>query len=237
MVIENKKDAKFVQKNFFEIKHKLLNKHSIAETKFSKLLVQANIYHVREKGNYTKNTRWCYYDFYLPLYGIYIEIDGSSHNSEEQKKIDKEKAQIIRNKNEYLIRYTNKEVLSMDSIDVDAIIQRVAPTMRTKKHPLRDYVKIFHKRFNHRVRQVIMDIKKSVSFDVDEKQKVYLYDNQIGDYFCFDNLFYAKLNTELTANEIYKLLNNFEYKKSSSRKYVFGWTLEECENNVAKVYY
>lgn len=237
MIIENKKDAKFVQKNFFEIKHKLLNKHSVAETKFSKLLVKANIYHVREKGNYTKNTRWCYYDFYIPLYGIYIEIDGSSHNSKEQQKIDQEKTNIIRNKNEYLIRYTNEEVLLMDSIDIDAIIQRVAPTMRTKKHPLRNYVKIFHKRFNHRVRQGLTDMRNSVNFNVDEEQKVYLYDNYIGDYFYFDNIFYAKLNTELSINEIYKLLNNFEYKRSPLRKYVFGWTLEECENNVAKVYY
>lgn len=55
--------------------------------------------------------------------------------------------------------------------------------------------------------------------------------------FCFKNIFEAKLNTELSINAIYRLLNDFDYKKSSNRRFVFGWTLEECENNVAKVYY
>lgn len=237
MKIENKRYAKFVQKNFFQIKHNLLRKHSVAETKFAQLLVKSNIYFVREKGNYKKNTRWCYYDFYLPLYDIYIEIDGRSHDSVEQQQIDKEKKQIVRKKQEYLIRYTNEEVLAMDSISIDEIIQKVVQTMRTKRHPHRDYVNIFYKRFNYRVNQCIIDIKKNIFFNVDENKKVYLYDHHIGEYFCFENIFYAKLNTDLSTNEIYKLLNDFEYKKTSARKYVFGWTMAECEANVAKVYY
>lgn len=237
MKIENKRDAKFVQKNFFQIKNNLLRKNSVEETKFAQLLAKSNIYFVREKGNYKKNTRWCYYDFYLPLYDIYIEIDGHSHDSVEQKQIDKEKTQIVRKKQEYLIRYTNEEVLAMDSISIDEIIPKVAQTMRTKRHPHRDYVNIFYKRFNHRVNQCIIDIKKNIFFDVDENKKVYLYDHHIGEYFCFENIFYAKLNTDMSTNEIYKLLNDFEYKKTSARKYVFGWTLNECEANVAKVYY
>ena len=237
MIVNSESEMKFVNHNFTNVKHKLLNKHSNAENHFKDLLTKANIYFVREKCNYKKNTRWCYYDFYIPILEVYIEIDGKSHDSYEQKNIDKEKEQIVKSRQKFLIRYTNEEVLSMDNISIDDIIEKASQTMRTKKHPHRNYMEIFQKRMDFRINQSIKDMKHGCFFDVDESKEVYMYDHYIGNYFCFKNIYYAKLNTQLSINDIYVLLNGFEYKKSPLRKFVFGWTLYECENNVAKVYY
>ena len=90
MKVDTDKKMDYVRHNMQIVKNKLLNKYSKAESHFVELLNKANIYYFREKCNYRFGTRWCYYDFYIPFYRIYVEIDGKSHNSEEQKKIDKE---------------------------------------------------------------------------------------------------------------------------------------------------
>lgn len=191
---------------------------------------------MREKGNYKYNTRWCYYDFFLPYYRIYIEVDGESHNNDKQKAIDKEKMQIIKNKQRFLVRLTNDEVLAMNNFSIDEIIDKLAVQLKTRRHPNRDYKGRYFKNLGRNYQQSIVDMKKSAKFDIDETKAVYLYDHHIGNYFCFNNIYEAKLNTQLSINDIFNLLNDFEYKRCSYRRYVFGWTLDECKNNVAKVY-
>ena len=237
MIVDNYGKMKFVRHNFTPVKNKLLNKHSDAETHFVEMLTLAGIYFVREKGNYKYNTRWCYYDFYLPFYRIYIEIDGSSHNNDEQKIIDDDKNRLVKNKQMFMARFSNEEVMSMNEITINTIIDRVALSLKTKRHPHRDYRKRYFDNLERNYLQSVSDMRNSANFSIDEGKKVYLYDHYIGEYFCFKNIFEAKLNTELSINAIYILLNDFNYKKSSNRRFVFGWTLEECENNVAKVYY
>ena len=77
MIVKNQKYIEFVKKNVNQIQHKLLTKHSDAETHFESLLIKSGIYFRREKCNYRINTRWSFFDFYLPYYHLYIEIDGS----------------------------------------------------------------------------------------------------------------------------------------------------------------
>ena len=55
MIVNSESEMKFVNHNFTNVKHKLLNKHSNAENHFKDLLTKANIYFVREKCNYKKN--------------------------------------------------------------------------------------------------------------------------------------------------------------------------------------
>ena len=95
MKVQTKNQMDYVKHNFIPIKNKLLNKYSPAETHFEQLLLDAHIYFRREKCNFKYDTRWSYFDYYLPYYKIYIEIDGASHNTEEQKKIDKEKLEWL----------------------------------------------------------------------------------------------------------------------------------------------
>ena len=237
MIVDSKNKMKFVKHNFTPVKNMLLTKRSKAETHLKELLIKANIYFVREKGNYKYNTRWCYYDFFLPYYRIYIEIDGGSHNNDKQKAIDKEKTQIIKNKQRFLVRLTNDEVLAMNNFSINEIIDKLAVQLKTKRHPNRDYKARYFKNLGRNYQQSIIDMTRSANFDIDETKEVYLYDHYIGNYFCFKNIYEAKLNTQQSINEIYTLLDNFEYKKNANRRYVFSWTLKECENNVATVYY
>ena len=69
-MVKKKSDDGFiknvVRKKFIRRKHELLNKHSDAERRFIDLLINANLYFIREKCSF-KYSRWCYYDFYLPL--------------------------------------------------------------------------------------------------------------------------------------------------------------------------
>lgn len=84
------------------------------------MLIDANIYFTREKGNYRIGTRWCYYDFFVPYWRMYFELDGHSHDSKEQKEIDFEKDRIIRNKQRFICRISNDYVLNeMSKIDFD----------------------------------------------------------------------------------------------------------------------
>ena len=102
----------FVRRNFTPVKNKLLNKSSQTESKFEKMLIDANIYFTREKCNYRIGSRWCYYDFFVPYWRLYFELDGGSHNNAEQKEIDTEKDCIVRNKQRFICRISNDYVLN-----------------------------------------------------------------------------------------------------------------------------
>lgn len=228
----------YVRHSFTPVKNKLLNKNSPAEEHFEGLLIKANIYYVREKGNYRKNTRWSYYDFYLPYYNLYVEIDGSSHNSEEQKAIDKVKERIVRNKIKFITRLTNKEVLDMQSVSVEELLElcfiQSARKRRKggKEHSRNRYnaVMAMKRRDGRR------DILKSANFEIDEEQEIWLYDNFSGNYFHFANIFEAKFTVELSVNLIHELCEQKEYAKSTSRRYVFAYTLADCELRVLQTY-
>lgn len=240
MNVDSKEKLSYVRHNFNDIKYKLINKKSNAEKHFTQLLTKANIYFFREKCNFKDGTRWCYYDFFIPYYRLYIEIDGSSHDNEKQKQIDKEKHNLVKDKNKYLVRFTNEEVLAMDSISIDLIIDKLVEQLRatTKKHKNRDFKQKFLNNCTSNYRQSIIDMRRSCKFDIDEDKKIYLYDHFIGEYFEFDNVFIAKLNTSLSINEIFQLADpEYKYKKSNSRRYVFGWTKAQCEMNVADTYW
>lgn len=236
MIVDSVKKQEFIKHQFIKVQNKLLNKNSNAESRFANLLARANIYFRREKCNFKLGTRWCYYDFFLPVHRLYIEIDGESHNSLEQQKIDKEKEMMIKNKGYFMVRYTNEEVLKMEYFSLEEAITRMCIQMRKKGCGPEARRKRYFNNLEYKFQQSVEDIKKSAICAIDESKEVYLYDNAIGNYFCFDNIIEAKLNTQLTINEIINLLN-YDYIKHSSRRFVFGWTLEECEQNVAKVYY
>ena len=236
MKVDTDKKMDYVRHNMQIVKNKLLNKYSKAESHFVELLNKANIYYFREKCNFRFGTRWCYYDFYIPFYRIYVEIDGKSHNSEEQKKIDKEKYQLIMCRSCNLVRFTNEEVLAMDSIDIDMIIDKLALQRKTKKHKRRDYKPRILEIIQRNYENSIKDMRANCKFPIDENKKVYLYDHFIGNFFQFKNIFDAKINVKMTINEIYELLENYEYKHSETRRYVFAWSMEELERRVAIVY-
>lgn len=234
MYITNENEMNFVKENFNQIQNKLLIKNSLAEKHFCNLLNNANISYSRERGNYQLYTRWCYFDFYIPKLRLYIEIDGKEHKLKKNKEIDIEKQDIILSKGKYFLRLTNDFVLSLNYINENDLIKLLAKKKnknKKKKNFENKYLKNIEKNYN----RAVEDMRKTADFIIDENQKVYGYDNKSGQYYEFNNIFDAKLTTELSINHVNRLLNE-EYKKSSSRRWVFGYTMNECELNVMKVY-
>lgn len=239
MIVKTKKDMNFVRHNFIPIRNKLLNKHSKAEKCFEKLLIKSGLYFRREKGNYKYKTRWAYFDFYIPFYNLYIEIDGDSHNNEEQIIIDKEKEKIVQRKQKFIARFTNDEVFAMESIDIETLLERCfvqSAANRKKKgkvHSKNRYNSIMTRKRECGRNDMIRD----ANFEIDELQEVWMYDNIIGEYFRFDNIVEAKFSIEMSINEIHDLCEMKEYKHNLNRRFVFAYTFNDCEMRVAQTYY
>jgi very-short-patch-repair endonuclease len=238
MIVKTKKDMDFVKHNFTPVRNKLLNKDSNAESHFEKLLTASGLYFRREKGNYKYKTRWSYFDFYIPYYNLYIEIDGESHNNEKQKEIDAEKDKIVLRKQRYIVRLTNEEVLSMNDVNIEFLLERCFEQSAYKrKKKGKEHSRNRYKAAMSRKREKgIDDMMKSANFDIDKEQRIWLYDNTIGEYFCFNNIIEAKFSVEMSINEIHDLCEMTEYRKVSNRRFVFAYTLSDCELRVMQAY-
>lgn len=238
MIIKTKRDMEFVKHSFIPVQNKLLNKNSNAESHFEKLLTASGLYFRREKGNYKYRTRWSYFDFYIPYYCLYIEIDGESHNNDKQKEIDAEKETIILHKQKYIVRLTNEEVLSMKDINIEFLLERCfEQSAHKRKKKGKEHSRNRYNAVMRRKREKgISDIIKYANFDIDENQEVWLYDNEIGEYFCFPNIIEAKFSVEKSINEIHDLCETTEYHKASNRRFVFAYTLSDCELRVMQSY-
>ena len=241
MINDSKSAEKFIKKNTNQLRHKLQNKDSKAETKFAKLLSKANIYFMREKTNYKFGTRWCFFDFWLPKLRIYVEIDGAEHNTAEQQQIDREKEKIITDKQMFIARFTNEEVLNMNEITEDFIIDRMVQYASKRKRKHRNFDMIRNK-YLKQVKEVQDGIRKNVTrvkWDrIDICKKVYLYDHFIGEYFVFDNIIELKitLGTGHTIEDFLYMLEECEYNPMSSRRYVCAYSQSECELRVLKAF-
>lgn len=238
MIVRTKKDMEYVRHNFTPIRNKLLNKYSVAETNFERLLIKSGLYFRREKGNYRYKTRWSYFDFYLPYYNLYIEIDGDSHNTVEQKTIDAEKETIIKRKHKYITRLTNEQVLAMDSVDINFLLDECFKQSASKRkrggkvHSRNRYDAVM----KHKREQGRKDMERDADFEIDEEQEVWLYDNAIGEYFRFDNIIEAKFSVDMPVNDIHDLCETKEYKHSTNRRFVFAYNQKDCELRVMQTY-
>lgn len=240
----NEKNIGYVRHSFTPVKNKLLNKNSKTESKFEQMLIDANIYFTREKGNYKIGTRWCYYDFFVPYWRMYFELDGASHNSQEQKVIDSQKDRIIRKKQRFICRISNDYVLDeMTEIDFDiakdllckyieksGFIRKKADTYERAK----SYYE-FNLKMNHA--QSVEDFtSNNDSVDFNDDRQITLYNNLTGMFYTFENIIDATLKTGLKAKYIWKLCYT-EYKNVGNlRTYVAAFSVEECESRVAIVY-
>lgn len=238
MNIQNKEQMSYALQKNTELRNKLLNKHSDAEKHFEEMLSFAGLYFRREKANFKIGTRWCYYDFYLPYYSLYIEIDGKEHETEEQKAINREKElQAMRNER-FMVRYTNEEVVAMDAVSIDAILERCfaqsVELRRTgrKKRPAEHHKGVYEKIMKNKREGAIINMNAAAKFKVEPDQEVWLYDNAIGLYFHFPNIYEAKFSVEMTINEIHDMLEQTEFTHSFARRYVFAYTREDCETKV-----
>lgn len=238
MINKSKRDKEFIDEHFRDMQKKLLGKKSQAENHFKRLLTEAGIYFHREKCNYRRNTRWCYYDFYLPYYHLYIELDGESHNSAEQQAIDREKEDAIFRRQRYILRLKNEDVFRMESVEIDGLLDLWARQRFPKRYrgrPPRRRLK-YELFLDTQRRDSRENISRVAKFPIDPNQEIWLYDHEIGNYFCFSDIFEAKFTVEMGAYEIYELLERTVYFYNPLRRYVFAYTKEECEKRAKRTF-
>lgn len=100
----------------------LKDKATPSELDFKNKLEAAGINYIFQKG-FIQGNNFCIVDFYLPKpYKICIEIDGEYHNTPEQVHKDKYRTQYLQERGFKILRFTNKEVNSLDS---KAIINKI----------------------------------------------------------------------------------------------------------------
>lgn len=91
---------------------KLILRATKAETIFRGYLEQKGVYNIFQKGFIAGNGFYIV-DFYLPKpHKICIEIDGSVHDSREQKEKDRRKDEYLKKRGFRVIRFTNEEIFT-----------------------------------------------------------------------------------------------------------------------------
>jgi very-short-patch-repair endonuclease len=75
-------------------------------------------------------------DFYLPEIGLGIEVDGAHHGTPEQKKIDKAKEQVARDRGILICRIANKKCLASSETELTEWV-RQAWRRAAKAYPRR----------------------------------------------------------------------------------------------------
>lgn len=223
----------YVKHNFATVKNKLLNKYSNAEDHFEKLLKDTNMFYIREKGNFQYNTRWCYYDFYIPFYRLYIEIDGKSHDFLSQKYIDKEKHGIIDRKKRFLVRLKNEEVLGLNKISLAYLIGRLCEQNNPSGFLFPDFtINDYLENLINNVHQGIRDMLSDTNIKVDKDRNVFMYNKNTGRIYRFQNECIAKLNIPYGLTAVRDMLVNTDYNKRTVRKYVLAYDERECISRV-----
>ena len=110
---EKRKEWVFKQRN------KLLRMIVPGQDKFRNLLDAAHILYVREQPSFRcYSSDVCFMDFYVPYYQLDIEIDGRQHRYEDRYEKDISKADFLWKDRIATIHISNKEVWSLDKIDI-----------------------------------------------------------------------------------------------------------------------
>lgn len=233
MIVKNQQDMSYVRHNFAPVKKKLLNKFSNAEEHFENLIRETDMFYVREKGNYQYNTRWCYYDFYIPFYRLYIEIDGKSHDSIDQQRIDREKHEIIDWKKRFLVRLKNEEVLNLEKLTLGYLVEHLCEQSCSPGNLFSDFtVSDYLENLTKNVHQGIRDMLSDTGIIVDKDKDVFMFHKNTGKIYRFKNECIAKLNLPQGLSAVRKLIVNTDYSKKTVRKIVLAYSEEECISRV-----
>lgn len=240
MIINSASKMDYARHNFRPLKTKLLNKNSKAETYFEELLKQTPYYYVREKTNFRYNTRWCYYDFFLPFYRIYIEIDGASHNTDEQRLIDEEKREIIKRKQRFLVRLTNEEVLSMERFSLKEIIYKLC--LQEHEHRKKEHIKKaflpynYYKNLHKNILDSIQDSMDDTGIKLPKEEEVFMYDKRIDKIYRFDNIYMLRMCLQKRIRDVISRARANGNEQKRNLNYVFGKTQADCINLVKNVF-
>lgn len=230
MIIKNQKDINFVASKFSAIQNKLLNKRSEAESKFASLLLDAGIWYRREKCHYQIDSRWSFYDFLIPALDLFIEIDGIEHLNPQNKEIDEIKSRQIQKRGHQIIRYTNDEVITMKTLSIDDMMERIKDSKR--KHKSKALTKYKQRRVEDIVHSYIQQY--DIFGDVINTPNIFLYDKEIGVIFKFRRLYDVNVATSIKTAKSIELLSK-QYDKRQKR-FILTNNESICRKNAKELF-
>lgn len=94
---------------------RLVKNQTDSEKKFKAILKMLGIHYDFQKILYTERSFYIV-DFYLPDYGIVIEVDGGYHEEEDQKIKDKMRDAVVMAQVKRVYRFKNEEIENTDKV-------------------------------------------------------------------------------------------------------------------------
>lgn len=94
-----------------EYKKKLTDNPTESELVYQNYLKKNKVKFVFQKVIWNKEGSFYIVDFYIPVFNLIVEIDGSYHNSTEQINNDRHRSFQLKQMGYNVIRFTNDEVL------------------------------------------------------------------------------------------------------------------------------
>lgn len=167
---EKRKEWVFKQRN------KLLRMIIPGQDKFRNLLDAAHILYVREQPSFRcYSSDVCFMDFYVPYYQLDIKNDGRQHRYEDRYEKDISKADFLWKDRIATIHILNKEVWSLDKIDIKQLWEdRVTEEQRNEiervKRSQMEGWRLFYSRHH-----IGLDLPVWLFFK--ENRKTYRFDN------------------------------------------------------------
>ena len=111
------------QKTLFSRRKILLQNRTFSEVKIESILSKAGIKYIPQKC-FIAGDNYCIADIYIPRpYRTVIEIDGSCHDIQQQKRRDLSKDSYYRSRGFKVVHITNENV---DSFDVKPFLSAYA---------------------------------------------------------------------------------------------------------------
>lgn len=216
IIQKNKNSKRFQEYNelikksdfVFKRKKRLINKKSKAESKFKKLLTDAKIFFLREEIISSNKGEFYYTDFHIPSLNLNIEIDGKEH-SKRIKKDERKEFLSYKNDGFVTIRFTNDDVMKMDSISTNILNKKIQEVFSSSKHNYLNYEKwcsLCDKKYNNYLSEV-----KKVYKTVDTgDMPVTIYKH--GGEFHYNNFFELLKETRVDVLDAVSSLNRNIYK-------------------------
>ena len=160
----------------FKQRSKLLRMIVPGQDKFRNLLDAAHILYVREQPSFRcYSSDVCFMDFYVPYYQLDIEIDGRQHRNEDRYEKDISKADFLWKDRIATIHISNKEVWSLDKIDIkqlgeDRVTEEQRNEIERVKRSQMEGWRLFYSRHH-----IGLDLPVWLFFK--ENRKTYRFDN------------------------------------------------------------
>lgn len=216
---------KIISSKYADRKSALLCKSSKVEKHFAKLLNEAGIFYWREKCCYNKYGRWCYIDFYIPMYKIAVELDGPEHNSQRLRNKDAVKTEfLVQERGITTVRILNRDCLKMKSVSIIELI-KMAGLNRT------DEKQIAYKKKQRQ--EEVKQISQMAGFDI--LKEVWLYDKTKDFVFRFKDLYIAKHSTGIDYKYLISALKNNQ-DIHTSQLFIMAFTEDELHLLIDKYY-